>query len=467
MRPLNLDDPEKTSVLNRWARDSANEVNNLQKQVTQIQNTVANVQTTVAHVTPLGDLPGDVSGISVSENGYIIDGVLYSEVTCTYTAPSDISDFSGIYLVVKNYRGSSELVKVAEHEYTGPAGGSASFKVTLQRTNETITVYFVAKNTFGLAVQDWSAEPNTTVALDGNASAPAAPSGLSASQQALGVWLTWNENLEDNMKAYNVYRYTSNTPSSAVIIGSAASTGTGSVSFFDKNVVTGTTYYYWVTAINTAKQESVKSSGVTNSGALVSLDNDVADGTTYGRVNNTALTSGSIDFSKSGFLNKTLDYVLDGTRAAWDSATQKTAAVDLSGNLILKNKYGAQGTTNGPNTSSNTYSVIPEMSATITTKGNKVMLLFVGTFNDQSGNNSAIFHNWFAFFRDGVQISPDYEIDAAIGFASPIFTPCLTWIDTPSAGSHTYDVRWRKDTSGAGFLVALTTQRVIEIVELG
>jgi hypothetical protein len=78
-----------------------------------------------------------------------------------------------------------------------------------------------------------------------------------------------------------------------------------------------------------------------------------------------------IDFSQGGHTNKTLDSVPDGTRAAWTSATQKNAAVDASGNLLLKNIANASGLTNQPATSSTTYAVIPEMTQTITTKGNK------------------------------------------------------------------------------------------------
>jgi len=74
---------------------------------------------------------------------------------------------------------------------------------------------------------------------------------------------------------------------------------------------------------------------------------------------------------------KLRDHVLDGTRAAWDSVTMKTAAVDTSGNLILKNKVNAAGVTANPTQPNNTYAVIPEMTTTITTHGNKVLIIFL------------------------------------------------------------------------------------------
>src|SRR5258708_31002923 len=83
------------------------------------------------------------------------------------------------------------------------------------------------------------------------------------------------------------------------------------------------------------------------------LDN-IPDGATYGRHVVSDMTGNRVDFSKAllnkGALatknsvdlatadvsNKTLDNVADGTRAAWSTITQKNAAVDASGNLLLK-----------------------------------------------------------------------------------------------------------------------------------
>ena len=118
------------------------------------------------------------------------------------------------------------------------------------------------------------------------------------------------------------------------------------------------------------------------------LDN-VADGSArFGVINGAGLKAVSsvdgankalIDFSQGGHTNKNLDNVPDGTRSAWDSASMKTAAVDTSGNLLLKNLSGVVGTTVNPATTSTTYSVIPEMTKTITTKGNKVFVVFTAT----------------------------------------------------------------------------------------
>lgn len=279
--PLRTKDP----MWAKWAEEGELNVQALRKRLARQEQVTTTIQASTV------DLPDNPTGVSASESGYIIDGVLYSEVTCTYTAPNPIGTFTGIFLVAKNYRGSSELVKIAEHAFAGAAGGSVSFKVTLQRTNETVTLYFVGKNSLEEAAEsDWALSPSTTILLDGNASAPNAPTGVAASQQQLGISLTWNENSETNLQAYNVYRFSTNTPASATIVGSVAATTLGKASYFDKIAQAGTTYFYWITAVNSAFQESAKSSSVTaSSGPVDQLpvqDSIVHTGTSPGGGNN-------------------------------------------------------------------------------------------------------------------------------------------------------------------------------------
>jgi hypothetical protein len=219
------------------------------------------------------------------------------------------------------------------------------------------------------------------------------------------------------------------------------------------------------------------------------------DGTTYGRPLNTRLSSGRplIDFAEGihvnkhlgnvpddagssrfavlavdanrrpiadfsqAHLNKNLDNVPNGTRAAWDTTTQKTAAVDSGGNLLLKNINGVVGVTSSPTTSSAAFTTIPEMTATLTTKGNKILLLFSGSFKC---NNPGIACQ-FAFFRDGIQIGQ--WVEYTIGTTDVVVS--LQYVDSPSAASHTFDVRW--ETNSLDILTAMSTLRQFQAVELG
>lgn len=120
----------------------------------------------------------------------------------------------------------------------------------------------------------------------------------------------------------------------------------------------------------------------------------------------------------------------------------------------------ATPSTINPTTVSATYVVIPEMTATITATGNKILILFYMSIASNSvpgaGSNLAI-------FRDGSQLTPDARFD---GVGTSIFVnTTLLYLDQPGAGSHTFDVRW-KAVAGAT-LQGSTTSRVLQVVELG
>lgn len=172
-----------------------------------------------------------------------------------------------------------------------------------------------------------------------------------------------------------------------------------------------------------------------------------------------------IDFA-SGHSNNNLDHVSDGTRCAWTSTGQRGAAVDSSGNLLLKNISQGVGSTVNPSTTSNSYSVIPEMTRTITTLGNKVLILFSGVFRE-SGSTSSTGFCQFALFRDGVKITGDYEQDVIVAGLSFNFTIAISFVDAPSAASHTYDARWAFSGGASASLLAFSNIRSIQAVELG
>ena len=84
---------------------------------------------------------------------------------------------------------------------------------------------------------------------------PAAPSGLAADAADEAVGLSWDA--VDEADAYRVYRSTSSTSS---VSGSALEGGIGSTTYEDPTVKNGTTYYYRVTAVDEAGNESEGSS---------------------------------------------------------------------------------------------------------------------------------------------------------------------------------------------------------------
>jgi hypothetical protein len=255
---LNTDD----AVMNRVVNDIDGNFREMQSDVDDLGSEVGTVSDTVDTIVVDQTVPGNPGISSVTESGYIVDGVLFSEVTVTYTAPKPLGNFKGVYFVVKNYRGSAQLVKESEHNFSGLGGGSASFNVTLQRTGETITIYLVPKNNFGVSPQDWTTAPSATVVLDGNASAPNAPTGLAASSTNIGIALSWTQNSELNLAGYKIYRGTTNVFGSATLLNNVGVSRSGAPSYFDATGSYVTVYYYWVTAVNTAAQESSASASV-------------------------------------------------------------------------------------------------------------------------------------------------------------------------------------------------------------
>jgi len=95
----------------------------------------------------------------------------------------------------------------------------------------------------------------------GDATAPSAPSTLTATAGSSQVVLNWADNSEDDLLEYEIYRSTSST----VTISDANQinlTSVTSSAYTDSTVSNGTRYYYKVTAVDTAGNESSGSSTV-------------------------------------------------------------------------------------------------------------------------------------------------------------------------------------------------------------
>lgn len=258
------------SKLNLWMAQREQDIAELRKKLVVTNTTANNAASSATAAT--GIVPDSITSPSASESGYIVDGVLFSEVTFTYTSPAVLGDFHGVFVVAKDYRASAELVKVYEHTFAGGPATAVSFPVTLQRTDESVTFFLVSKTSSGLAREDWGNAPSTSATLDGNASAPTVPTGLGATQQELGVQLSWSANSESNLAGYKLWRHTADVFGSATNISEIGTSRAGSPSYFDKTAGKGTTFFYWITAINTAAQESTESTSANSSGKEVGLD---------------------------------------------------------------------------------------------------------------------------------------------------------------------------------------------------
>jgi hypothetical protein len=92
----------------------------------------------------------------------------------------------------------------------------------------------------------------TYVVLD-DQDPPGSPTGLGALATPSSVTLDWDSNAETDLLEYRLYRYTSNTPGSAVEIWRGRTSA-----YTDFSAGTGVKYY-WVTAVDRTNNESAKS----------------------------------------------------------------------------------------------------------------------------------------------------------------------------------------------------------------
>lgn len=161
---LRTDSPQ----LQKWARDVDVSLQEFTLDIARLAHSAADTSNTVAAISTDTSIPPDPVSCSASCTGYIRDGLLYERVTINYTSPTPLRNFAGIFVVAGGYNGASAstLVKVGEDTFHGAAGTPVSFSnLVLQKTGETITLYFVAKNSLEGAREDWINAPHVSLAL--------------------------------------------------------------------------------------------------------------------------------------------------------------------------------------------------------------------------------------------------------------------------------------------------------------
>lgn len=168
--------------------------------------------------------------------------------------------------------------------------------------------------------------------------------------------------------------------------------------------------------------------------------------------------------------NKTASYFVTAVDSTGQESTLPGSfqSASVNSGTFNPNISSPTPTTNSPSTTSGTYSVIAEMTTgSINFKGGKVLCVFTSSFTDSSTTNPS--RGGLAIFRDGVQLTPDYFLDLQPTggvTGTPDTIASVSFIDAPSAGSHTYDVRF-KVAAGTGGITAVNLARGFQVVELG
>lgn len=110
------------------------------------------------------------------------------------------------------------------------------------------------------ATGDWNTE-STGTTVSGDTSAPAAPTGVSATAGTGSITIDWTNPADSDFRKARLYRHTSNDSSAASVVddiyGLPGQPGT-----YTDTVTTGATRYYWLKALDYSGNASAFSSGV-------------------------------------------------------------------------------------------------------------------------------------------------------------------------------------------------------------
>ncbi|MFY9588801.1 MAG: LamG domain-containing protein, partial [Actinomycetota bacterium] len=101
---------------------------------------------------------------------------------------------------------------------------------------------------------------------------PAAPAGAAAVARNAAVDLSWTANSEPDLAGYNIYRSTSpGVPTNGTPLNADTLLAANATSFTDSTASNGTTYYYAVTAVDTANNKGSSEVFDTPSASLTAL----------------------------------------------------------------------------------------------------------------------------------------------------------------------------------------------------
>ena len=115
------------------------------------------------------------------------------------------------------------------------------------------------------------------------------------------------------------------------------------------------------------------------------------------------------------------------------------------------------GATSGPTTTSTSYVDLTDITVTITTGANPVLILFSGDFASTSAGGNI----YVIIEIDGVD-QADSERTISIDNVNYQYSVATTWLTTATAGSHTFKIQW-KVSGGTG--TATGTSRAMEVLE--
>jgi fibronectin type 3 domain-containing protein len=175
------------------------------------------------------------------------------------TAPTGLAGTPGFEQIALDWANNTEPDLAGYNVYRSQTQGGPYTKVNVSLvsasdytdsglTNGTTYYYVVTAENTGAMESSYSNEASATPEDE----PPLAPTGLIATPGNTQVGLDWNDNSEPDLAGYNVYRsQTQGGPYTQVNVSLVSASD-----YIDPGLTNGTTYYYVVTAVDTASNES-------------------------------------------------------------------------------------------------------------------------------------------------------------------------------------------------------------------
>ena len=295
-----------------------------QTQANLVQKAVTTVLTASVATTPnaAGGLPISLLTVTATESPSKQQDRTYSEVSVSFTRNTADPNFASVKVWFTGYQGSSTPTLMTD-------GTTSPITFLVESTGETVTVQAQAVSPTGLT-SDLDTAPSTTVALDGVVSAPPAPSiTQSLVSTPVGYQFTFAYEaglLADVIQSYNIYRNTSNTSSGATLVKNVPQPATNTGGYvYQEAVPNGTTYFYFVSAVNTSGLESIKFAA--QSGTVPNITQLASDGSYVLAQSTETLANSNFEVSSAlppvGWVN------LNGATLAYDISTPHSGTRSL------------------------------------------------------------------------------------------------------------------------------------------
>lgn len=207
-----------------------------------------------------------LTGLTLSTSNFVqADGTVSPRLRAQWTLPSSQYILSGGYVHLEYKKNADSTWLIWSSKIRGDANEDFITDVEAGVAYDVRARFENVNQVKG----DYDTESNYTVSTD--TTAPATPTGLSATSTLESITLDWNDNTEDDLAYYEVWRHTSNSSGSATKIAQALASR-----FVDTLPSGTTTYYYWLKAVDrtgnaSAFTASVNASASSQAGGTYSL----------------------------------------------------------------------------------------------------------------------------------------------------------------------------------------------------